>query len=161
ENEAARQRPDVAAAHQRARAEQARADKAARDYYPDVTVSTSYNSMWDMPEHRWMVGLGFNLPVFTGQRAGAVEEARAMQKQFESDAARLESSARTGVYVARRQLDESKHVLELFETRLLPVAKDRIDAARAGFVVSRIPFMAVIEAERNLRRVELDYEAAL
>jgi outer membrane protein, heavy metal efflux system len=160
ESDAVSARPDVVAVRQRARVEGARAERAEREYYPDFTVSTSYNSMWDMPEHRWMVGLGFNVPVFTGRRAGAAEEAAAMKKQYESDAARLEATARTEVYVAVRRLDESRRVLELFETRLLPVARQRIDAARAGFITSRTSFTAVIEAERNLRRVELDYETS-
>ena len=160
QSEATRGRSEIAAAKDRARAEQARADRAGREYYPDLTVSTSYNSMWDMPEHRWMVGLGFNLPVFTGKRAGAAEEATAMKAQFESEASRMEDEARTQVFVSLKQLEESRQVLQLFEDRLLPVARDQIDAARAGFVSSRNPFMAVIDAERNLRKVELDYEMA-
>jgi outer membrane protein TolC len=153
-------RPDIAAARQRARAEQARAERAGRDAYPDVTISTSYNSMWDMPEHRWMVGLGFDLPIQTGARTGAAEEATALRARFESEARRLEASARTQVFVSLEQLDESWHVLRLFEERLLPVARDQIDAARAGFTASRNPFTAVVEAERNLRAVELDYQVA-
>lgn len=153
-------RPDIVAVRQRAHAEQVRADKAERDYYPDFTVSTSYSSMWDMPQHRWMVGLGFNIPIQTGGHAGAADEARAMRAQFESDASRMEDAARTQVFVALRQTEESKHVLELYERRLLPVARSQIDAARAGFTASRNPFMAVIEAERNLRSVELDYQMA-
>jgi len=42
----------------------------------------------------------------------------------------------------------------------LPVARDQIDAARAGFTASQNPFMAVVEAEKNLRSVELDYQMA-
>ncbi|HEX4476577.1 MAG TPA: TolC family protein [Polyangiaceae bacterium] len=160
ETEATATRPEIVAIRDRARAEQSRADKAAREYYPDVTVSTSYSSMWDMPEHRWMVGLGFNLPIWTGARGGAADEAAALRAQFESDACRMEASARTQVYVSLKQLDESEHVLRLFEERLLPVARDQIEAARAGFTASRNPFMAVIEAERNLRTTELDYQVA-
>jgi outer membrane protein TolC len=160
ESDAVSRRPDIAAVRQRARAEQSRADKAGRDYYPDVAVSASYNSMWDMPEHRFMVGLGLNLPIWTGARGGAAEEATAMRAQLEADARRLETTARTQVYVALKQLDESAHVLRIFEQRLLPAARDEIDAARAAFTASRTPFMAVVEAERNLRGVELDYEMA-
>ena len=160
EAEALQQRTDIAAARHHARAEQARADRAGREYYPDFTVSTSYNSMWDMPEHRWMVGLGFNLPIQTGRRAGAADEATAMRAQFESEAARMTDSARTQVYVSLKRLEESKHVIDVFEKRLLPLAKDQIDAARAGFIASQNPFVAVVDAEKNLRGVELDYQLA-
>jgi outer membrane protein TolC len=160
QGEAVEHRPDIVSAREHMRAEQARSERAERESYPDFTVSTSYNSMWDMPEHRWMVGVGFNLPIQTGRRAGAADEARAMRAQFESDVARLSDTARTQVFVSLKQLEESKHVLELYEKRLLPVAQQQIDAARAGFSTFQNPFPSVIDAERNLRRTELDYQAA-
>lgn len=160
ETQAVSERQDIAGMKQRARAEQARADRAERDYYPDFNVSTSYNSMWDMPEHRWMVGLGLNLPIFTGKRAGMADEARARRAELESDAARMSDMARTQVFTSMKQLDESQHVLGLFETRLLPIARERLDAARAGFITSQNSFMAVVEAEKNLRSVELEYQVA-
>jgi outer membrane protein TolC len=160
ETDAVAHRSEITAARQRAQGAQARADRADREYYPDVTLSTSYNSMWDTPEHRWMVGLGFSLPVQTGRRAGAADEALAMRAQFESDASRMTDAARTQVFVALKQLQESEHIMGLFEKRLLPVARDQIDAARAGFTASQNPFMAVVEAEKNLRSVELDYQMA-
>ena len=160
ESDAIAHRSEIIAARQRAQGAQARADRADRESYPDVTVSTSYNSMWDMPEHRWMVGLGLSLPIQTGRRAGAADEARALRAQFESEASRMIDAARTQVFVALKQLQESEHVLGLFEKRLLPIARDQVDAARAGFTASQNPFMAVIAAEKNLRSVELDYQLA-
>src|SRR6478736_1568857 len=47
ETDAVAHRSEITAAHQRAQGAQARADRAGREYYPDVTVSTSYNSMWE------------------------------------------------------------------------------------------------------------------
>jgi cobalt-zinc-cadmium efflux system outer membrane protein len=160
EGEAVDRRPDIASARDHARAEAARAERAGREAYPDVTVSTSYNSMWDTPEHRWMVGLSFNLPVQTGRRHGAAEEANAMRAQYEADAARLSDAARTQVVVALKKLEEASHVLRIFEERLLPIARQQVDAARAAFVASQVPFGAAIDAEKNLRGVELDQQMA-
>jgi cobalt-zinc-cadmium efflux system outer membrane protein len=160
ETEAVDHRPDIAGARQRARAAEARADRAQRESYPDVTVSTSYNSMWDMPEHRWMVGLSVNLPVQAGHRHGAVDEANAMRAQYEADAARMSDTARTQVVVALKQLEEASHVLYIFEERLLPIARQQVDAARAAFISSQAPFVAAIDAEKNLRGVELDQQVA-
>lgn len=160
ETEAVNHRPDIAGARQHARAEEARAERAERESYPDVTVSTSYNSMWDAPEHRWMVGLSFNLPVQTGRRRGAVDEANAMRAKYEADAARMSDMARTQVVVAVKQLEEASHVLHIFEERLLPIARQQVDAARAAFISSQAPFVAAIDAEKNLRGVELDQQVA-
>jgi cobalt-zinc-cadmium efflux system outer membrane protein len=158
ESEAVERRPELAAAKRRAEAEQARADRATRERWPDVTVSTSYNTMWDMPEHRWMVGLGLNIPIQTGRRDAAVDEANAARARFESDAARIVDATRTEVAVALKRLEEVRHVIRLYETRLLPVAKSEIEAARAAFITSQTSFVAVMEAERNLRNVELEYQ---
>jgi outer membrane protein TolC len=160
ETEALDRRPDVAAARSHARAEQARADRASREYLPDFTVSTSYNSMWDMPEHRWMVGLSFNLPIQGGRRAGAVDEANAARAKFEADSERMRDAARVQVVVALKQLEESTHVLHIYEERLLPVARDEVQAARAAFTASQASFTAVVDAEKNLRTVELEAQIA-
>jgi outer membrane protein TolC len=160
EAEALENRPDITAARQRARGEEARGQRAEREYYPDVTVSAAYSSMWGMPEHRLMLGLELELPVQFGKRRAAADAARATQAQYESDVARLTDTARTQVFVLVRRLEESAHVLGLFANRLLPVARGQIEAARAGFATSRVPFAGLIEAERNLRQVELDYQMA-
>jgi outer membrane protein, heavy metal efflux system len=160
QSEAVEHRPDIAGARQHARAAEARGERAARESYPDVTVSTSYNSMWDMPEHRWMVGLSFNLPVQLGRRRGAVDEASAMRAQYDADVARMSDRARTQVVVAQKQLEEAGHVLHIFEERLLPIARQQVDAARAAFIASQGPFVSVIDAEKNLRGVELDQQMA-
>lgn len=151
-------RPDIAAVEQRAKAQLARAQRAERERYPDLTLSTSYSSMWDMPAHRWMVGVSLDLPLQIGVRQSAAEEARAMGAQLEQEAERLRDTARTQVFVARKQLAESEHVLRLYETRLLPIAKQRIDAARAGFASSQNPFSVVIDAEHALRALELEQQ---
>jgi outer membrane protein TolC len=160
EADAATKRPEIEAARLHAQAEEARAGRAQRESYPDLTVSTSYNSMWAAPEHRWMVGLGFNLPLVFGRRAGAVEEANAARGRYESEALRLTDKARTEVVVAVKRLEETRHIVHLYEDRLLPVARDQVDAARAGFIASRNDFVAVVGAERNLRSVELSYQMA-
>jgi outer membrane protein TolC len=107
-----------------------------------------------------MLGLGFNLPVKGRRRGGAADEALATRGQFEAEVAKLTDAARTRLFVAVKQLQESAHVLKLFETRLLPVARAQIDAARAGFTTSRSPFVAVIDAEKSLRDLELGHELA-
>jgi cobalt-zinc-cadmium efflux system outer membrane protein len=160
ETEAVARRPDILAAREHARAAQARAERATREYLPDVTLSTAFNSMWDIPEHRWTVGLAFNLPVQTGRRGGAVDEARAMRAQYEADAERMSDAARTGVVVSLKQLEESGHVLHIFAERLLPIARKQVEAARAAFIASQAPFGTLIDAERNLRGVELDEQTA-
>lgn len=54
-----------------------------------------------------------------------------MRAQYEADAARMSDTARTQVVVALKQLEETSHVLHIFEERLLPIARQQVDAARS------------------------------
>ncbi|HEX2678792.1 MAG TPA: TolC family protein [Polyangiales bacterium] len=161
EQQALAGRAEIASAKLHARAESAKADAAERAYYPTITLSTSYSSMWDMPQHRWMIGASVNLPWPSEQRAAAVDEAHAARAQYESEAERMRSAARTEVFVALRRLQESEHVLQLYQTRLLPVARQRSEVAQASFATAQASLTSVIEAERNLRGLELDHALAL
>jgi outer membrane protein TolC len=107
-----------------------------------------------------MVGLGFNLPIQTGRRGGAVDEANAARAKFEAEAERMRDAARTQVVVATKRLEESAHVLHIYEERLVPIAKDEVQAARSAFTASHAPFLAVVDAEKNLRTVELEEQMA-
>jgi outer membrane protein TolC len=153
-------RPDVASAQAKVRVARARADAAAREFYPDLTVSTSYNSMWDMPEHRWMAGVTVNVPLQRGRRSSMVDEASAMRAMAENDVHSMLDAARGEVAVAARQLQQAERAVQLYEQRLVPVARARIEAVRSGFVTSQNNFMTVIEAERSLRSAELELEMA-
>jgi outer membrane protein, heavy metal efflux system len=154
------QRPDVAAARARVSVERARINVAQRDYYPDLTLSTSYNSMWDMPQHRWMAGVSLEVPLQRGRRRAAVDEADAMRAASESEVQGATDAARTEIAVARQRIGQAERAVNLFEQRIVPVARERIEAARAGFITAQNGFMAVIEAERSLRAAELELQMA-
>lgn len=156
--EAARKRPDIASARLQAQAQALKAQAAKREYFPTITLSTSYSSMWDMPQHRWMVGVGINVPWPNERRAGAVDEARATQARYESDAARMTAASRTEAYFAVRRLEESEQLLRLLSDRLVPLARERLDAVQAALVTSRATFASVIEVQRVLRSVELEHK---
>jgi outer membrane protein TolC len=156
--EAAEQRADVQAASARARAESLKIDAAELRYFPSFRVSTSYSSMWDMPAHRWMVGVELNVPWPSDNKAAAIDEARAQQARYVSESAQLTAAARTEVYVAARRLSEAEDVLALIEARQLPIASEQIVAARTAFMASRATLVSVLEAERSLRSAELERE---
>ena len=59
------------------------------------------------------------------------------------------------------RLRESHHLLELLRSRMLPAARDRLEAAVAGFSTGQNDFSALIEAARNLRDAELQVNATL
>lgn len=155
------ERPEVAAAQARVSAEQARADLARREYWPDVTVSGGYDRFWEESELRPSVGLAVNVPLQLRRRDAAVDEADARLEQARSERVALEDEVRLEVESRAHRYVEAHHVLHLIADRQLPASRDQIEAARAGFETGRNSFLALIDAERNLRNVELEYVQAL
>ena len=155
------ERPELEARLAEIGAREAEVRLREKDFYPDFEATTSFNSMWGDWEYRWMVGISINLPIRRDRLRAASAEAAAALKQAESARTALEDTIRAEVYVARERLLEAEHIVELYRSRLLPASGDQIRAARVGFETGQNSFLALIEAERNQRSVQLGYEAAL
>ena len=121
----------------------------------------SYNSMWSDSEHRLMVGGTLNLPVRKGRIQAAILEAEARIQTARLELAAAEDEARREVAVAAVRWRESHHLLEILRSRLLPAARDRVEAAAAGFSTGQSDFAALIEAARALRTTELKISTTL
>jgi outer membrane protein, heavy metal efflux system len=155
------ERPELRAAEARVRSRQAAVDLARREFLPDVTLVGSYNGIMQQSQLQPFVGVVFNVPLRIERRRAAVDEARARLERARLEHARVEDEVRFSVQSAADRLGEARDVLGLYRDRLLPAARDQVAAARAGFETGRNSFLALIDAERGLRNVELGYEEAL
>lgn len=131
------------------------------DRYPDFEAMASYNSMWMEAGHQYMVGVAVNLPLWRDRIEAGVAEARAGVERVESERLRMTDEIRAETRIAWTRLQESHHILELYRSRLLPASRDQVRAALSGFETGQASFLALIEAERNQRSVELEYEENL
>jgi outer membrane protein TolC len=129
--------------------------------YPDFEAMAQYSSIWRETEHRWMVGVGVNLPIRRDRIAAGVAEAEAELARLETERARLVDEIGAEARIAWLRLREAHHVLEIYESRLVPSAADQVRAAVSGFETGQVSFLDLIEAERNQRSVELAYESTL
>lgn len=134
---------------------QAKLGLAEKDYYPDFRVMTGYNSLWDNTDKRWTVGIGINLPLNYGDKRGAAEDsARAELMRSRWQLSDREAQLLGELEAARAAVTETLEVIELYRTRLLPLAKDSLAAARADYRSGAGAFFNVIDAEREQLRVE-------
>ncbi|MEE8137856.1 MAG: TolC family protein, partial [Thermoanaerobaculia bacterium] len=83
-------RPELLALEAEIRARKSTVELRELDSYPDFEASGWFNSMWNQSEHRWMVGVGINLPMRRKRIRAGVAEAEARLRQIESDRSRLE-----------------------------------------------------------------------
>lgn len=154
-------RPEIRAQRAEIEARRAAVSLERLDFYPDFEVSTSYNSMWRATEHRWMIGVGVNVPIWRKRIRAGVAEAEALLDSEESELALLEDEALADAEVALLELEEARHVIHLYENRVIPASRDQVAAARSGFETGANTMLALIDAERSLRTAELNYHQAV
>lgn len=154
ETEALAARPELAGRAATIEAREARLRMALLERRPDFEAMGRYSSMWTDPEHRWMAGVAVDLPLRRERTEAARIEAEARLEQARSERAAAEIQVRAEVREAWELLRESHHHLDIQRNRVLPATRDQIRAARTGFETGG-SFLAVIEAERNLREAEL------
>lgn len=155
EAEALAARPGLAGRASRIQARQAQLEIAVLERRPDFEVMGSYSSMWMDAEHRIMAGVAVNLPLWRRRTEAVRAEAEARLEQARSERAAEEIRVRAEVREALELLRESHHQLQIQRDRVLPPTRDQIRAARVGFETGG-SFLAVIEAERDLREAELE-----
>lgn len=158
---ALRQRPELDGLRSRLGGREAAVRLAQRDYYPDLRVMGSYNSMWMDTPHQFMAGVSINIPLDFSKRRAAVREAEANLQRLRLQEEHLLNDIRVEVAQARTRLVEARRVVTLFRERLVPAARDQVAAARAGFETGKNSFQSLMEAERNLRTLELRSQTAL
>jgi outer membrane protein TolC len=155
---ARREQPRRIAAAARLRARRAELEDASLARYPSFELMGSYDSMWNTWQHRWMIGIGIEIPLQRGRRDADVERARAEQARATAELASVTDLVEEGRVRARDEVDEAARALALYEQQLLPTARQRVDAALAGFTAGQAPFSMAIMAEHALRDIELTIE---
>lgn len=152
----------TAAPHPRIEAQSAMADAArstfaATDwrFLPDVEAFATYNSMWPMLSHQFMVGLTVALPVQFGRRQSEVAKAKA-QVAVANHALESEKQAtQERQQLAEAELDEAVRIEALLRRELLPAADNRASAALAGYQNGENAFGVMVAAERHRFDVRL------
>ena len=162
---AAQQRPDLAALAERIRAEQAKVDLAAKDYYPDTEFYGRYDTFWQpastQGDLRGQAGVRMNVPLYRGRLHAALREAefRLSQRQAEYEQKLLDVGYE--VQAAHAQLEESQKALGLYSGRLLPIAEQNVAAARANYEVGKASFLELAMTQRQLISLRERHQEAI
>jgi outer membrane protein TolC len=154
-------RPELDAARSQLQGADSAVGLAKRNYSPEIGLMGEYNSMWAETQHQWMAGVSLNLPLQIRSRKGAVDEAEARAEQAAAELSTKRDEVRVEVDQARQRLLEAQHILQLYQERLIPAARAQIDAAEFGYETGRSSFQALIDAERSLRTLQIEYEDSL
>jgi multidrug efflux system outer membrane protein len=157
-------RPDIRQAEQDLVAANARIGAARALYYPTISLtgllgvaSEELGKLFSGPARTWSFAGGLAGPLFTfGAVEGQVEQAEARQRQL---LAAYQQSIRTAFREVDDALVEQRKARERAETQARQVAalRDYARLARLRYENGYTSYLEVLDAERGLFNVELQY----
>lgn len=133
------------------------ADKAFR---PDFSANVGYIGTLDPDEKRLQIGLSINIPIYREKRRAELDAANAdlRRDQYALTAQRVEILA--ALESAYAHTHHAIEVVQLYETRLLELAAQNLEAAFSDYRSGAGQFSNVVEAERRLLETRQGYERA-
>lgn len=154
-------RPDLIALSNRIRSEQASVALAYKEFYPDFTPFFMYdrfmgNTTDSMPLS-YMAGASMNLPVRKDRRCAAVNEAVAKLNQLRASYDKQINQVNFEVQQAYAEVTQGQKTVLLYEQTILPAAEANVESARSAYITGKIPFISLIEAQRDLIKMRDRY----
>jgi outer membrane protein TolC len=147
-------RPDIQALFDRIAAEEAALGLAHKEFYPDFEPFFMYDRfMGNVSDNRdlaTMVGVRMNLPIYRSRRRAAVAESEARIAQRRAELSKLTDQVNFQVQEAYARVQRSERSVQLYRDTILKAAEANVKAAQSAYVTGKIPFLSLIEAQRNV-----------
>jgi outer membrane protein TolC len=110
----------------------------------------AYDTFWVEKQLRPQVAVQMNLPVRLARRDAAVWESKARLAERRAELARQVNQINYEVNQAAAEVSESKQAARLYETKVLPAAELNLKSAQTAYEAGQIPFLSLVEAERDV-----------
>jgi len=138
----------------------AQRDLADKAFLPDFSANLGYVGTLDPTDKRLQIGLSINIPLYRTKRRAELDAANAELRRTRHalTARRLEVLAQ--VERTHTHTHHAMEVVRLYETRLLGLAQNNLDAALADYRSGAGQFINVVAAERRLLDTQQGYERA-
>lgn len=153
-------RPELAGAARKVEAAQARLKVAHKEWIPEPSLRLEADRYNDAGQVVSELDAGFSiaLPWFNRAkyRAGISENEKLLQAaQHELEAARSETLG--AVVDQYRLLETYHHHTELYQAKLLPLARETASAQRSGYESGNAGFLEILTAQQTVQEVESAY----
>jgi outer membrane protein TolC len=145
--------------------EQAEAELAVEEsaFSPDFFVQGGYMAMPGMTD-AWMARVGVSWPKAPWAKSGTdakVAEARAAIASGRARLAAAESAVRLAVQRAHVRVESALARASVLESSLVPQSLQVLEVSRAAYQTDRVDFLALIDNQRLVLDVQLDYYRAM
>jgi len=158
------QHPDLARLNAKILAANSQITLAKKAFFPDFQVGIGYNSLWNDTDKRFVVGASINIPLDRSKRKSELSRARAEERRVEFSLIERRANLLADLAQARAEVMEAHESVELYDEKLVPLAKEYLEAAVADYQSGAGAFLNVIIAEQRelntmlaLARARSDY----
>ena len=151
-------------------AAQSRLDLAKKEYYPDFKLGVTYgNRSGDNPFPRGgnrsdflSVMFSFNLPIFSKRRLDSAVSQRSLELHKSRYSLRDEwGVVRSEISSATTDYFEARELFLLFQSGIVPQARQTVSSMLAGYQVSEVDFLNLVGSQVTLLNYEVQYWKAL
>lgn len=136
-------------------ASQDRLALARKNRYPQFNLMAGYNSLWDAPVKRLVVGVSINIP-FGANHSGEISAAQAHVRQAQAALIDVRSRLLGDLEQAYATAEQARTSIQLYREQLLPLARLNLQAAEADYSNGSGDFLKLITAERQYLAVKLE-----
>jgi len=154
---ARRKRPALTRWKQRMAVQSLRREQARTGFYPDLGVSLGYRYRQDSGMDPvdgmdfWSVGVSVRIPLWSiGKTRAAVNEAEAALSRDRSGYENERLEVARQVRTARDAVKRLQSRLRLYQRRILPEARQILEAAIASYTTGKLDFLSVLDHEEAL-----------
>jgi len=169
-NQAALARPLLKQKKTMVEAARSRLNLAKRDYYPDFTVGMAYGDRTGanpMPRGGARADflslmLGIKIPLYAGRKQSKAVSQRQLEVQTNRYALLDERSlVLAAIAVAATDYRQAKEQFSLYESGIVPQARQTVESMLAGYQVSEVDFLNLVRSQLTLLNYELQYWKSL
>jgi len=144
---------------------QAQKNLAQLDYYPDFNVFAGYRFRDDdLPDDGtdfFSAGVSINLPIWRNKQAAQVAEAASGVHMARSQYDDFRAQVLAKIHDAKARLDKNRTLVDLFESGILPQARQTFEASLTAYQVGDVDFLTLLDSLLTLYRYEMDYHRAV
>ena len=158
-------RPRTEALRRRIEEAEAQTALARRAFWPDFTIGAEYTDVREDDLASTMTGrdafkvsVGLTIPLWRDKQDARLEEAQVERRRATAELEDFCLQVRTEVADHREQLRRLQRRLTLLQEELIPEAETSLEATLSAYQSGRTDFLDLLDAERTLFQLQLDYE---
>lgn len=148
-------------------AAKSRLELAKKDYFPDFMVDVSYGARANTPtgmsrSDLLSVNVGVNVPIFAETKQAKAVEQKTSELMRDQYALQDEwNKVRSQITQAYSDYKRAKEQFMLYDTSILPQARQTVASMLAGYQVNKVDFLNLVRSQITLFEYEIQYWKAL